>query len=125
MFSILIPTMHSENNTRWWDEDWDFRQQIDIPINTSNEQAKFQPIDISVEFKNTCWAKNEKEHSIRVVFQQNEKSIELESQIYDLTNTNGNSINRCNLVFLIPKEANGKETYYIYYDDNEKTPHNS
>ena len=49
MFSILIPTIHSENNTIWWDEDWDFRQQIDIPINTSNEQAKFQPIDINVD----------------------------------------------------------------------------
>ena len=32
------------------------------------------------------------------------------------------TIKRCGIVFLIPEFANGKEQYYIYYDDSEKNP---
>jgi hypothetical protein len=43
-----------------------FKQEIQIPIDTSVERAKFQPIDIKVEFSKTCYAKDEKNNSVRI-----------------------------------------------------------
>jgi len=119
-----IPLTTIANSNSWWDEEWSFKREINIPIDTSYENAKFQPIDIHIEFDQSCWAKNEKEHSVRVIFEHKENFIELESQIYDLNNSDENHIKACNLVFLIPKEANGVEKYYIYYDDEPKSEPN-
>ncbi len=122
--SLLVPTSLSSDESYWWNDNWSLREEIIIPINTSSEEAKFQPIDIYLEFNDTCWAKNENEHSVRVVFQDSNKFIELESQIYDLNFSDNEHINSCNLVFIIPPEANGNEKYYIYYDDEKKSDPN-
>ena len=110
-----------EDDDYWWDHSWSSRKEIVIPINTSSKEAHYQPIDVHVEFEKSCWAKNEEEHSIRVIFQEGGRFIVLDSQIYDELNfTDDEHISSCNLVFLIPKEANGNEKYYIYYNDEEK-----
>lgn len=121
LFSILVPIRLTADNDSWWNNDWSYRLKIDIPIDTSTEYSKFQPIDIHIIFNNTCWGLNEKEHSIRIIFQDNLRYIELECQIYDLNYTDKEHIKSCNIVFLIPEEANGNEKYYVYYDDNKKT----
>ena len=117
---ILISSLSinsSANDEIHWNPAWSFKQEIFIPIDTSDENAKFQPIDIPVKFENPCWAKNKNEHSVRVILNN---IIELESQIYDLEYEKENFIKSCNLVFLIPEEADGKEKYYVYYDDEKK-----
>ena len=115
-----MPINSLANDVLWWDGDWSFRQEIIIPIDTSAELAKFQPVDVYIGFENPCWAKNEIEHSVRVVFQEGENLKELESQIYDLNYSDDVYIKSCGLVFLIPEEANNMEQYYVYYDDIAK-----
>lgn len=119
LISSLVPTSLSANDS-WWNKGWSYREEIIIPIDTKNDSAKYQPIDINVKFNKSCWAINEEEHSIRVIFQNDEKFLELESQIYDLNHTDTEHIDSCNLVFLIPQEADGNEKYYVYYDDERK-----
>jgi len=120
LLSLFIPNISIADEATWWNENWSFRQEILIPINTSDEHAKYQPIDIHIVFNNPCWARNEDEHSIRVIFQEDERFSELESQIYDLEFDDGGYIKSCNLVFLIPTQANGNERYFVYYDDKSK-----
>ena len=103
-----------------WDDEWNFSQEINIPIDTTMEASLFQPVDIKIEFDENCWAKNENQHSIRVVSWDGNNWHELESQIYDLEKSNDNFINSCGLVFLIPEFADGNEKYYVYYSDTEK-----
>ena len=119
ILSALIPNSLA-NDALWWNENWSYMQEIKVPINTSSEGAKYQPIDFRIEFNNPCWAENEKEHSVRVILQDGENFKELESQIYDLNHTDDTHISACSLVFLIPKEATGTEQYFIYYDDDKK-----
>jgi len=119
--SLLVPTSISSDESSWWSDDWSYRQEILIPINTSYEEAKFQPIDIYLEFNDSCWAINENEHSLRVIFQDSGEFIELDSQIYELNHSDNEHISSCNLVFLIPEEANGNEKYFVYYDDEKKS----
>jgi len=118
--TILVPTSISEDETPWWDNNWPYRQEICVPINTSEDYAKYQPIDILINFENSCWAKSSTEHSIRVVLHESSIVKELESQIYDLNSTKEDYISSCGLVFLIPEEADGKEKYYVYYSDEAK-----
>jgi len=118
--SVLVSSSLSEEEIPWWNSDWCFRQEIRIPFNTSEEYAKFQPVDFRIDFDNPCWAKDENEHSVRVVFQHGDISKELESQIYDLDYTKQDYINSCNLVFLIPEEVDGSEKYFVYYSDTPK-----
>ncbi|MEA2055965.1 MAG: hypothetical protein U9O49_03945 [Candidatus Thermoplasmatota archaeon] len=99
--------------------DMAFKQEIAIPIDTSLKQAGFQPIDMRVEFDSPCWAKNEQEHSVRIVCDDGSELIELESQIYDLEHSDDAHIESCSLVFLIPDAANGEEKYYVCYDSSE------
>ena len=120
----LIPLSSGNSENSWWDHNWSFRQEITIPIDTSTSISKFQPIDLKINFNNPCWAKNEKEHSIRVIFQKNGIMKELESQIYDLEKTDDTHISSCSIVFLIPEDADGNEKYYVYYDDKQKDPVN-
>ena len=107
-----------------WSGDWAYVKEIDLPIDTSLNESRYQPIDIRIEFENPCWARNEKENSIRVVCLHNSKWYELESQIYNLEYTDDEHISSCNLVFLIPGFADGREKYYVYYDDKERPPAN-
>ena len=90
-----------------------------IPIDTSLKSVKFQPIDIHVDFENLCWAKDEIHHSVRVGFDEGSGIIEIESQIYDLVKTDDTHIKSCNIVFLTPENADGKEKYYVLYDSAE------
>ena len=122
--SILIPININADENEFWNNSFSFKEEIIIPINTSNTQSKYQPIDIPIKFKNLCWAKDEDQHSIRVIFQDGNRHVELESQIYDLITTDENHISSCNLVFLIPEEATGNEKYFLYYDDEEKSSPN-
>jgi len=110
----------SSQGVNWWDNNWSSRQEIIIPFDTSLEMSKFQPIDIRITFDELCWAKDEQTNSIRVCCLDDKNWIELESQIYDLEHSDDAHIKACSLVFLIPEVANGKESYYVYYDDSEK-----
>lgn len=122
LFLSLVPTSLSEekDDEPWWDDSWAYRQRIILPINTSEEDLSYQPIDILFEFENSCWAENEKSHSIRVIYQCQGYFKELESQIYNLKYSDDTHISSCGLVFLIPENANGNEKYYAYYS-GEKT----
>ena len=117
---LFIPNYSSVADSKHWDTNWSYYQEIEIPFDTSLEIARFQPIDIKVEFQNPCWAKNDLEHSIRIVCWDGKNWRELESQIYSLENSKENFLSSCNIVFLIPSFADGTEQYYIYYDDSEK-----
>lgn len=117
---ILIPPIHSTDIPNTWNDEYSFIQKIDILIDTSNSHTHHQPIDLPIKFSNPCWAKNENEHSIRVICQLDTKWYELESQIYNLESTETDYISKCNIIFLIPEFADGRETYYVVYDDSEK-----
>jgi hypothetical protein len=103
-----------------WNRDWLYNQEIKLPISTVKESAKYQPIDIQIEFNNPCWAKNETINSIRILCWQANKWHELESQVYDLEKSDSNYIKKCRIVFLVPSFANGEERYFVYYDSKEK-----
>ncbi len=115
----ILPAESKPNDINWWDESFTYREKIDIPFITSGKNAKFQPIDMKIKFENPCWGKDTNLHSVRVCF-FNGKWQEIESQIYNIKNDNSNYISECGLVFLIPKNCNGEEQYYIYYDDGKK-----
>lgn len=105
-----------------WDDQWSYVEEISIPFDTSTDAAGFQPIDISVEFENPCWAQDEECHSIRIICQDEGEYVELESQIYDLEYADDQHLSSCNLVFLLPADMTGSERFYMYYDDTEKQP---
>lgn len=123
VFSSLNPSAFSKEEYLSTDiSDLNYKQEIIIPIDTSLEIAKFQPIDTKVKFDNPCWAKNEKESSVRVGYDDGSGINEIESQIYDLEFSDDSHISSCGLVFLIPENANGKEKYYVLYDSSETKP---
>ncbi len=113
-----------EDPVPFWNLEWSYRQEIQLPISTNNSHAKYQPIDIQITFDHACWTKNENETSIRVCCWDGNQWHELDSQIYNLAETQTNNIEKCNLVFLVPEMADGKEKYYIYYDDTKKSSPN-
>ncbi len=122
---LLLPVfsatdISSAEEITWWNDNWSYREKIEIPIDTGKDNAKSQPIDINTDFDKPCWAKNEKIHSIRIIYQKKNETRELDCQIYDLNYTKEDFIDSCNLVFLIPQCADGKESYYLYYDNKEK-----
>ena len=102
-------------------EGFSYRQELSLPLDTSQPGALFQPIDIRVEFRYPCWARNETHHSIRVGANDGSGLEEIDSQIYDLDYNDESHISACSLVFLIPGTATGKEKYYVIYDE-EETP---
>lgn len=118
--SLIFQNVKSQESP-WWDDNWSFRQEIKIPIDTSNPHSIFQPLDLRIVFENPCWGKDTVVHSIRVAAWDGKTWTEIESQIYDITEEN-NIIGECSLVFLIPKTADGSEKYYAYYNDKETSP---
>ncbi len=127
LFLIIYPINVISIDTlddSWWDDKWSYREEINIPIDTSKDESKFQPIDIHITFNNPCWAVNESIHSIRVICEDDDGFHELESQIYDLNHTDETHIKSCGLVFLIPDYVDGSEKYFVYYDDTEKSSTN-
>jgi len=119
--SVLPISVSSSNNSiPFWNKEWSYRQEIQLTIETNDSYAKYQPIDIRLNFNNPCWTKNENDTSVRVCCWNGKKWFELESQIYDLNFIESNYLQDCGLIFLVPEIANGEEKYYVYYDDNEK-----
>lgn len=121
--SLLIPlsvSAEDETSVELWNEDWSYNQKLRLPIATGEDQAKFQPIDMHISFKNPCWGLNETVHSIRVCCWNTSEWDELESQVYNLEFSDESTVSSCNIVFLIPSYATGDETYYVFYDDEEK-----
>jgi len=97
-----------------------FRQQLPMPIDTSLPESAYQPIDLRITFSHPCWAPSENQHSVRVVYGKNLNAlVELESQIYDLESANDQHITACSLVFLVPPDMDGRENYYVLYDERE------
>ena len=121
---IITLNSSADNINSYWNKDWSYRQEIILPINTNEPNAKLQPVDIRVKFENPCWAKNELEHSIRVTCWDGKNWYELESQIYNLESKSATILESCNLVFLIPETAEGNEKYFVYYDKSEKNAPN-
>jgi hypothetical protein len=117
---ILFPTNFTIADSSQWDDNWSYSQKILIPFDTSSYISHFQPIDTKVEFQNPCWAKDEKVHSVRVCCWDGRTWHELESQLYGLEPASNNIIKSCNVAFLIPEFADGKEEYFIFYDNSEK-----
>lgn len=101
-----------------------FKQELTVPIDTNQDIAKYQPIDLRITFDNPCWGINETINSVRVGFDDGSGLQEIESQIYNLEHTDETHLKACSLVFLIPEEANGKEKYYVVYDSKETSPAN-
>ena len=99
-----------------------YKQPIEIPIDTSNPAARYQPIDMQITFDQTCWARNETQHSIRVGYDDGSGIEEIDSQIYNLIHTDEQHIKACSIVFLIPGSATGEETYFVFYDDQKTDP---
>ena len=105
----------------WWNDAWSFRQEIILDSITSKESAANQPVDTTIRFDSPVGRENETHHSVRVIFQNKEDDIELESQLYDLMYSDETHITSCNLVFLIPPQTDGTERYYVYYDESPTT----
>ncbi len=122
IFSLTsVNLVFAEDELPNWNNEWSYRQEIQIPISTISVSAKYQPIDIAFEFKNPCWARNESRNSIRVCCWDGKKWHELDSQIYDIERKEGQMfVQKCGIVFLIPEFADGKERYFVYYDDKQK-----
>jgi len=121
MCNVFVVFTVTGDDVPYWDENWSFRQLIVLPVNTSDEHVRFQPVDMVVYFENLCWAKNEDVNSVRVCVWDGSTWYELESQIYDLSYVDEEHVDSCRIVFLVPEWANGKESYYVYYDDEEKS----
>jgi len=117
---MILPLNTIADEQQWWNDGWSFRQEIIIPFDTYSAIAKYQPIDIHLEFQNPCWAKDELNNSIRVIIQDENIEEELDSQIYELEYGEKNCLTSCNIVFIIPENANGKERYFVYYDNTIK-----
>ena len=66
MFSSVVTSSPplDEDPLPFWNSEWSYRQEIQLPISTNNSHAKYQPIDIQITFDNPCWTKNENETSI-------------------------------------------------------------
>ena len=64
---LTISSLSKDTTPPTWNNDWAYKQEINLPIQTLEDFAKFQPIDIHIEFNNPCWVKNENEHSVRVL----------------------------------------------------------
>ena len=114
-----VPVVPSTNEPVWSNPRWQYRQEIPIPFDTSMKYATYQPIDLLMSFDYPCWARDGKNYSLRVIFQDSEISMELESQIYNLTFSDPTHLSSCNLIFLIPPQASGTEHYYAYYSKDE------
>ncbi|KAA0002907.1 MAG: carboxypeptidase regulatory-like domain-containing protein, partial [Thermoplasmata archaeon] len=107
IFLLLFQIIPSSDSK----EKFSFHEEISIPFVT--EDMVNQPVDIVFHFSNPCWAIDEERHSVRVFYSDGKMEKEIESQIYNLSFTDGEHIKSCNIVFLLQ----GKGKYFIYYDD--------
>ena len=119
----VTPILNAEDGEleQYWNDEWEHYQKISLPIDTDSKQAKFQPIDMRLTFDYPCWGINESVHSIRVCSWNGTNWDELEVQIYNLDQSDDQTISSCNIVFLVPSYATGDEEYVVFYDDEEKS----
>jgi hypothetical protein len=117
--TLLAPLVSAEEYRRTSIDTLPYKQEIAIPLDTSKENTKYQPIDMRITFDNPCWGTNETLHSIRVGVDDGSGLQEVESQVYDIDSSDETHIRSCSLVFLIPEGATGKENYYVLYDSKE------
>ncbi|VVB61597.1 Uncharacterised protein [uncultured archaeon] len=122
--AISIPESTQGDGSPFWNPEWSnlaYRQELQLPISTNNSTVHYQPIDLLITFEKPCWTENENKTSIRIGCWYKEEWYDLESQIYDIIKSPGETtyINECNVVFLIPSFADGSERYFIYYTDGE------
>ena len=120
--SVFLPTISASEYLDTAIDTLVYKQELLIPFDTSNETAKYQPIDLRIQFENTCWGINETIHSVRVGFDDGSGLQEIESQVYDIEHSDESHFTACSIVFLIPGEATGKEKYYVLYDSKETEP---
>jgi hypothetical protein len=121
---LLLPAASMQGSSREnpipeWKPGWSYQQELQLPIQTNDSLARYQPIDLRITFANPCWTKNVNETSIRVCALHNNVWHELESQIYNLNMISGDidHVAECNVVFLVPDFADGTERYFIFYND--------
>lgn len=95
------------------------KQDLELPFDTSLEDAAFHPVDMRVQFDQSAWAQNETIHSVRVGFDDGSGITDIECQIYDLEYVDDSHISGCGLVFLIPEEADGSESYFVCYSGSQ------
>ena len=121
-----MPGSSQKDVIPFWNTTWSYRQELLLPIATNDSTAHYLPIDLLITFEKPCWTENENKTSIRICCWYKENWYELESQIYGIIKGAGETtyINECNVIFLIPAFADGKERYFIYYNDRE-TPNPS
>ena len=117
MVFMLLPLAHGYSRS----ENTEFRQEMTIPIDTSDPNSKYYPVDMRVEFEHRCWARDELNRSVRVFVYHKGRYREIESQIYNLNFSDDEHIRSCNIVFLIPSFADGSERYFVFYS-SEPTP---
>jgi len=119
--SFAFPTKNTASSDLG---EFTFKQEINIPIDTAIDQAKYHPIDIKIKFENPCYAVDSESHSVRVGVENQDGVTEIESQIYDLEKKDETHIKSCSIVFLVPEFADGKEEYYFFYDSSKKETSN-
>lgn len=121
---VSLPGSSQENGEPSWHstyKEWSYRQEIPLPIQTNDPLAWYQPIDLRVRFEKPCWTENENRTSIRIAYWHKEIWYDLESQIYSLQKSQGETsyLSECNVIFLVPAFVDGTERYFLYYDDAE------
>lgn len=99
VFLMLLSFVQAKNEKYYYE-----RLELNMP-----NDMKYQPLDISIEFDKPCYAVNEREHSITVLY----NGREIESQIYNLEFKSKNVLQKCNIVFLYQ----GKGEYIIRYGE--------
>jgi hypothetical protein len=57
--SIALPMASADEYLETNIDTLPYKQEIMVPFDTSNETAKYQPIDMRIMFDNPCWGKNE------------------------------------------------------------------
>ncbi len=114
---LMMPSQVSAAPEDWWNAAWSSRQELPLGSLLNEKNTTYQPIDIPLRFESLCWAENETLNSVRVIQQNSQDTLELESQIYDLVYSDQTHITSCNLVFLIPPQTDGTERYFVYYDE--------
>jgi len=112
LFLSILPMPSSISNDLN-EENELFKQEIILPVFSDIEQIKQQAIDKKINFSNKCWALNEKEHSIKIFYEENGINKELESQIYGLDHVDEETIKSCNIIFIIPKETSSKGRFSV------------
>jgi len=109
--ALLLPAFSVQSSADEFNE-FPFHHEISIP---ASDDMLYQPVDMPIHFSHPCWAENEKNNSIRIVYDDGSGKKEIESQVYNLHYTGNSYIDSCNVVFLIQ----GKGKYYVYYSDRE------